>query len=83
MNSTRHSDKCGRPATGSYAEFSHATDKLARFHRISWKKALGEIVSPAFRLHRYRSAHNRLLLDALCELDCKSGRGSKRRGSKL
>jgi hypothetical protein len=41
----------------------------ARFHRISWRRALGKIVSPAFRLHRYRSAHNRILQDAFCDLD--------------
>ena len=42
--------------------------------RISWRRALGEIALPALRLHRYRAAHNRLLLDALCERDCGPGR---------
>ncbi len=47
-----------------------ATAKTAGFHRLSWQEAIGKITSPAFRLHRYRQVHNRLLLDALCELDC-------------
>lgn len=38
--------------------------------RVSWKEALSKITAPAFRLHRYRNAHNRLLQSALCELDC-------------
>jgi hypothetical protein len=47
----------------------------ARLHRISWRRALGNIVSPAFRLHRYRSAHNRILQDAFCELDSRDSGG--------
>ena len=47
----------------------------ARLHRISWRKALANIVSPAFRLHRYRSAHNRILQDAFCELDSRDSGG--------
>lgn len=38
--------------------------------RLSWKEALSKITAPAFRLHRYRHAHNRMLQRALCELDC-------------
>ena len=45
-------------------------ERMATFKRISWREALGGIVSPAFRLHRIRSTQNRVLLDALCELDC-------------
>lgn len=41
----------------------------AQLHRISWRTALDKIVSPAFRLHRYRNAHNRILEDAFCDLD--------------
>ncbi len=38
--------------------------------RVSWKEVLSKITAPAFRLHRYRHAHNRMLQRALCELDC-------------
>lgn len=47
----------------------------ARLHRFSWRKALGKIVSPAFRLHQYRSVHNRLLQDAFCDLDSRDSGG--------
>ncbi len=53
---------------------SHST-VTARLHRISWRRALGNIVSPAFRLHRYRNAHNRILQDAFCELDSRDSDG--------
>ncbi len=59
-----------RAVSGSTAELARATGRLSRIRRISWKAALAEIVSPAIRLHRYRNAHNRLLLDALCKMDC-------------
>lgn len=48
---------------------------MARLHRISWRRALGSIVSPALRLHRYRSAHNRILQDAFCDLDSRDSGG--------
>lgn len=67
-----------RAVSGSTAELAQATGSLSRFHRISWKKAFGEIASPAIRLHRYRNAHNRVLLDALCKMDC-SGTGTRNR----
>ena len=69
MKSRKHLDSHGRSDAGRNAELLQAADKLSSFQRISWKEALGKIVSPAFRLHRYRNAHNRLLQDALCELD--------------
>lgn len=62
-----------RPASRESAETVSAAEKLAHFHRVSWKQALGKIVSPAFRLHRYRSVHNQLLQDALRELDRPAG----------
>jgi len=46
-----------------------------RLHRFSWRRALGNIVSPAFRLHRYRNAHNRILQDAFCDLDSRDSGG--------
>ena len=63
-------DASDRPASGRAAELMQAADILARFHRVSWKEALSKITAPAFRLHRYRHAHNRMLQRALCELDC-------------
>ena len=70
MKPSKHSDQSDRPVIGSMAWLEQAADRLSRFHRVSWREAFGELASPAFRLHRYRNAHNRLLLDALCELDC-------------
>lgn len=46
-----------------------------RLQRISLGSALGKIVSPAFRLHRYRNAHNRILQDAFCDLDSPDSSG--------
>lgn len=46
-----------------------AADRPAEIGRDSWRKALGGLVSPAIRLHHYRNIHDRLLQDALCELD--------------
>jgi len=59
-----------RAVSGSTAELARATGILSRIRRISWKEALAEIASPAIRLHRYRNAHNRMLVDALCKMDC-------------
>lgn len=75
MKQTKRFDDSAQAAPGSTADLIRATEKLARFSRISWKQALGEFASPAIRLHRYRNAHNRLLLDALCERDCSQRSG--------
>ena len=58
-----------RAASGRTTELERAAERLTRFHRVSWKEALGKIASPAFRLHRYRTVHNRILQNAFCELD--------------
>ena len=70
MKLPKRIDRSNRAASGSTAEPARATGSRSRFQRISWKEAFGEIASPAIRLHRYRSAHNRVLLDALCKRDC-------------
>ncbi len=75
MDKQRHCDLCDQSDSGSAAELNQAADKLARFHRVSWKEAFGKIVAPAFRLHRYRNAHDRLLQHALSELDCSDAGG--------
>ncbi len=67
MKTQRHLESGDRSDSGRTTEVMQAADKLARFQRISWKQAFGKIVAPAFRLHRYRNAHDRLLQDALCE----------------
>ena len=59
--------------TGDQAASDNAV--TARLHRFSWRKALGKIVSPAFRRHQYRSAHARLLQDAFCDLDSRDSGG--------
>ena len=75
MNIHKRSDYEDRPASGRTAELMRTADKLATFHRISWKEAFGKVASAAFRLHRYRSAHNRLLQEALRKLDCSDTSG--------
>ena len=74
MKLSKKFEDSDRTASGSTAERAQASKSRSRFHRISWKQAFGEIASPAIRLHRYRSAHNRLLLDALCKMDCSGTR---------
>jgi hypothetical protein len=69
MNIQKHFKSGERAASGSTEDLMEAADKLSRFHRVSWQEALGKIASPAFRLHHYRNVHNRLLQNALCELD--------------
>ncbi len=69
MSSRKHPELHRRSEASKTTELAQAADQLSTFHRISWKEVFGRIVSPAFRLHRYRSAHNRLLQDALKELD--------------
>ena len=69
MNFQKHVASGDRAASGDTEALEQAADRLSRFHRLSWKEALGKITSPAFRLHHYRSIHNRLLQSALCELD--------------
>ena len=76
MDVRKSLDDRNRPATARTTELLQTADKMASFHRISWKEAFVRIAAPAFRLHRYRTAHNRLLQDALCELDCTDSRRS-------
>ena len=75
MKTQRHLESGDRSDSGRTTEVMQAADKLARFQRISWKQAFGKIVAPAFRLHRYRNAHDRLLQDALCEQYRRADRG--------
>jgi len=75
MKTQRHRESGDRSDAGRTIELVQAADKLASFQRISWKQAFGKIVAPAFRLHRYRNAHNRLLQDVLRERDCRDARG--------
>ncbi len=63
-------DHRDRPVAATTTELSQAADRMASFHRLSWKQAFSKLASPALRLHRYRSAHNRLLQGALRDLDC-------------
>ena len=70
MKTLRHLESGDRSDASRTTKIMRAADKLASFQRISWKEALGKIASPAFRLHRYRNAHNRLLQEALRERDC-------------
>lgn len=74
MKSAKYSDLGARPPVGDRDQPEMASNASARFGPISWQDALGRLASPAFRLHRYRITHNRLLLDALRERDCSGDR---------
>jgi len=62
-------NRCDRNIHTS-AELEAAAEHLSRFHRGSWRTALAGLALPAFRLHRLRTAHDRVLRDALSRLDC-------------
>ncbi|MEQ8205266.1 MAG: hypothetical protein RIA65_03750 [Woeseia sp.] len=56
--------------TARNCEQAALVEKMGTFQRISWRQALGGLLSPATRLHRYREFNARLLRDAYCKLDC-------------
>ena len=65
-----HSDSQGRRHPATAQEVNQVAEELPRFHRISWRDALGRFASAAFRLHHYRDVRTRMLYDALCQVDC-------------
>ncbi len=71
-------DRSDRPVAATTTELLQAADRMASFHRVSWKEAFSKLASPALRLHRYRSAHTRLLQGALCDLECADAGSCKR-----
>ncbi len=71
-------DHRDRPVAATTIELLQAADRTASFHRVSWKEAFSKLASPALRLHRYRSAHNRLLQGVLRDLDCADAGSCKR-----
>ena len=71
-------DHRDRPVAATTTELLLAADRMASFHRVCWKEAFSKLASPALRLHRYRSAHTRLLQGALCDLDCADAGSCKR-----
>lgn len=72
MRRKRHLEAGARHASRGHAE--RGADGQARERRHAFKVVLDSIASPAIRLHRYRSVHNRLLQDALCARDCLDAR---------
>lgn len=57
-------------AAPGVAVLDAAARRLAAFHRISWREALGSVATAAGRLHRYRDLRTRMLHDALRLRDC-------------
>jgi hypothetical protein len=51
-----------------------AAEKFARFSRISWKQALRSVAEAPFRLHHYRDVRTKMLHEALCDVECESGK---------
>lgn len=62
-------EKRADDATADVAGLQQAAGRFARFHRISWREALGRATSAAFRLHHYRDLRTRMFYDALCRVD--------------
>ena len=52
------------------ADLACNTHKSAQAHRMSWRRTIDWLTSPAFRLHRYRNVHTQMLRGALCTVDC-------------
>jgi len=52
------------------ADLACSTHKSAQAYRISWRRTIDWLISPAFRLHRYRNVHTQMLRGALCSIDC-------------
>lgn len=72
MRLQKHIVSGARHASGGHAK--RGADGQAREPRHALWAVLDSIASPAIRLHRYRSVHNRLLQDALCARDCLDAR---------
>ena len=47
-----------------------STHESGQAHRLSWRRTIDWLTSPAFRLHRYRNVHTQMLRGALCTIDC-------------
>ena len=70
MKNTRH---CTNPPSGHLntpAVPGCSAHERTQAHRISWRKSIAWLTSPAFRIHRYRNIHTRMLRSALCTIDC-------------
>jgi hypothetical protein len=66
----RHCKSAGtRPALSGAREFDILARHPGRFDRISWRRALGSIVSVAERLHHYRSLRTKMMHEALHDRD--------------
>ncbi len=67
-NSTRI--KAGRVAHHRSGSAAATTDQTTSMPRATWKKALSELLRPAFRLHQYRNARTMMLQGAYHDQDC-------------
>lgn len=52
------------------ADLAYTARKSAQAHRMSWRRTIDWLTSPAFRLHHYRNVHTQMLRGALCTIDC-------------
>lgn len=66
----RHTASRGRKVPED-RDLEETANRLARFHRMSWREALGRIGSAAVRMHHYRDIRTRMLYDALRRIDCR------------
>lgn len=54
------------------AEITLAGYELLRLNRRRWRRLLGELLGPAFRLHDLRSAGTRMWREAFCRIECEA-----------
>ena len=70
MKITRQSSQ---PLSGDIdksADLECGVHKSVQAHRLSWRRTIDWLTSPAFRLHHYRNVHTQMLRGALCTVDC-------------
>ena len=70
MKITRQSSQ---PLSGDIdksADLECGVHKSVQAHRLSWRRTIDWLTSPAFRLHHYRNVHTQMLRGALCNVDC-------------
>ena len=70
MKTTRQSLQPLSGAIDKSADLECGVHKSAQAHRLSWRRAIDWLTSPAFRLHHYRNVHTQMLRGALCNVDC-------------
>jgi hypothetical protein len=70
MKFTRRSLQLLSGAIDKSADHECGEPTNAQAQRLSWRRTIDWLTSPAFRLHHYRNVHTQMLRRALCNVDC-------------